>query len=316
VEAISLDEAFLDMTGAEPLFGDPAAIGRKLKQAVREATGGLTASVGLSGTKYVAKVASAHCKPDGLTLVAPEEAPAWLAPFPVSRLWGVGPKTEARLHRLGLKLIGDVAAADPDFLAAALGSAGRDFHDLANGRDPRPVTGARAAKSIGSEATLERDVSDRDELRLHLRRAAEKVGARLRYKGLVASGVRVKLKTADFRSLTRQRHLRQPTDVADSLYTAASELLDAFDHPGPFRLVGVAAFDLAPAGETGQMDLFAAAPARSRGLEMAIDDLTGRYGVDVLRRAEDLQRGRRTRITPNLDFLDREDGEDEAESGG
>src|SRR3990172_6329751 len=145
VEAISLDEAFLDMTGSEQLFGDPASMGRRIKDAVREATGGLTASVGVSATKYVAKVASGRRKPDGLTVVRPEEAKAWLAPLPVSWLWGVGPKTQARLHHLGLRTIGDVADADPKFLSAKLGRAGLHFHALAQAEDPRPVTGGRAS---------------------------------------------------------------------------------------------------------------------------------------------------------------------------
>jgi DNA polymerase-4 len=127
VEALSLDEAFLDMTGSEQLFGDPKSIGRRLKEAVREVTGGLMASVGLSATKYVAKVASACRKPDGLTVVPPEEAKAWLAPLPVSWLWGAGPKTQARLHLLGLHTIGDVADADVKLLSTKLGSAGLHF---------------------------------------------------------------------------------------------------------------------------------------------------------------------------------------------
>src|SRR4249920_2137837 len=122
VEALSLDEAFLDMTGSEQLFGDPQSIGRRLKTAIREATGGLTASVGLSATKYVAKVASACQKPDGLTVVPPREAKAWLAPLSVSWLWGAGPKTQARLHQLGMHTIADVAEADVQFLSAKLGS--------------------------------------------------------------------------------------------------------------------------------------------------------------------------------------------------
>ena len=128
VEALSLDEAFLDMTGTEKLFGTPSQIGNRLKDAIREATGGLTASVGLSGTKYVAKVASGYRKPDGLTVVPPAQARAWLAPLPVSSLWGAGPKTETRLRALGLQTIGDVATCNPEFLTRALGSAGAHFH--------------------------------------------------------------------------------------------------------------------------------------------------------------------------------------------
>jgi DNA polymerase IV len=144
VEAISLDEAFLDMTGAEQLFGEPQSIGRRLKDAVREATG-LTASVGLSATKYVAKVASACQKPDGLTVVPPEEARAWLASLPVSWLWGVGPKTQTRLHHLGLHTIGEVADADPAFLSAKLGGTGLHFQSLAQAEDPRQVSGSAGA---------------------------------------------------------------------------------------------------------------------------------------------------------------------------
>ena len=137
VEALSLDEAFLDMTGSEELFGAPELMGHRLKMAIREVTGGLTASVGLSATKYVAKVASAFHKPDGLTVVPPENAKTWLAPLPVSRLWGVGPKTQDRLHQLGLRTIGSVAEADPKFLSTKLGSAGLHFYTLAHAEDPR-----------------------------------------------------------------------------------------------------------------------------------------------------------------------------------
>src|SRR5262249_16137142 len=130
VEALSLDEAFLDMTGSEQLFGEPESMGRRLKSAVRDATG-LTASVGLSATKYVAKVASACRKPDGLTVVPPEDAKTWLAPLPVLWLWGAGPKTQLRLHDLNLYTIGDVARADVRMLSAKLGSVGLHFHMLA-----------------------------------------------------------------------------------------------------------------------------------------------------------------------------------------
>src|SRR5512144_466130 len=134
VEALSLDEAFLDMSGSEHLFGGPAAIGRKLKDAVKEATG-LVASVGVSGTKYVAKVASDYGKPDGLVVVPPQDAMGWLAPMPVSRLWGAGAKTQQRLIALGFNTIGDIAAVDAEYLDEQLGGVGRRFHALAHGED-------------------------------------------------------------------------------------------------------------------------------------------------------------------------------------
>jgi len=300
VEPLSLDEAFLDMTGSEGLFGDPETMGRRLKAAVRDATGGLTVTVGLSATKYVAKVASGHKKPDGLTVVPPDKAKAWLAPMPVSRLWGVGQKTEPRLHALGLRTIGDVAAADPKLLVAKLGKLSLHFYTLAQAQDPRRVEGHRTSKSIGSENTLERDARDKGEIRLHLRRSADKIARRLRSKGFVAAGVGVKLKTADFKILTRQQRLPEPTDVAEQIYRVGVELLDAFEHPGPFRLVGMTAYDLSQAGAYMQSGLFDSF-GRRRQLEVAIDGLAARFGGEVVQRGGDLAA---PSLTPNLDFLD------------
>ena len=308
VEAISLDEAFLDLTGCEQLLGEPRTIGKQLKESVREATGGLTISVGISGTKYVAKVASVYQKPDGLTIVLPDEARTWLAPFPVSRLWGVGPKTEKRFHALGLYTIRDVATADPDWLEKKLGNAGRHFYALAHAKDPRPVEGRSSSKSIGSETTLAKDVHDKNEIRRYLRRSAEDIGRRLRRKRFVAFGVRVKLKTTEFRILTRQNQRQQPTDVAEELYVDASIILDEFEHPGPFRLVGMTAYNLVAVDDTAQLDLFGTG-VRRRRLETAIDELTQRFGPNILRRADDLSRARET---PNLDFIDEADDSDES----
>jgi DNA polymerase-4 len=303
VEALSLDEAFLDMTGSEQLFGDPESIGRRLKSAIREATGGLTASVGLSGTKYVAKVASACQKPDGLTVVPPEEAKAWLAPLSVSWLWGAGPKTQARLHQLGMYTIGDLARADPRFLSAKLGNAGLHFHTLAQAEDPRPVIGRRASKSLGSEHTLDKDVRNKADIKFHLRRSADTIGRRLRKKNYVAFGVGVKLKTADFQIVTRRHRLGEPTDVAERLYAVGVALLDHVDHPGPFRLIGLVAYDLVDIDNLMQLDLFSAF-ARQRQLEVAIDDLAERFGADVVYRADDLNKPPGMRLAPTLDFLD------------
>ena len=266
-------------------------------------TGGLTASVGLSATKYVAKVASACQKPDGLTVVPPEEAKAWLAPLPVCWLWGVGPKTQVRLHQIGLRTIGDVAGADPEFLVARLGSAGLHFHTLAQAEDPRPVIGRRSSKSIGSEHTLDKDVREKAEIKRHLRRSADAIGRRLRQKSYVAFGVGVKLKTTDFQILTRQRRLSEPTDVTERLYSVGVDLLNEFNHPGPFRLVGMVAYDLVGLNDRVQLELFGTS-ARQRRLEVAIDELAERYGANVVHRANDLTRPPGVRLTPTLDFLD------------
>ena len=302
VEALSLDEAFIDMTGSDALFGDPESIGRRLKSAIREATCGLTASVGLSATKYVAKVASARRKPDGLTVVAPDEARVWLAPLPVSCLWGAGPKTQARLHHLGLHTIGDVADADPNFLSSTLGSAGLHFHILAHAEDPRPVIGRRSSKSIGSEHTLDKDVREKAEIQFHLRRSADAIGRRLRKKSCVAFGVGIKLKTANFQIVTRQHRLSEPTDVAERLYLTGVDLLKRVDHSGPFRLVGMVGYDLVHVDEQAQFDLFSTF-SRPRRLEMAIDELAERFGTNVVHRANDLNKTGML-LAPTLDFLD------------
>ncbi|MFO7287148.1 MAG: DNA polymerase IV [Gammaproteobacteria bacterium] len=305
VEALSLDEAFLDLTGTERLLGPPEAVGRRLKDAVREATGGLDVSVGISSTKFVAKVASGHAKPNGLVVVPPHGAAEWLAPQPIDRLWGVGAKTAARLQALGYERIGDIAAADPDALCAALGGAlGRKLHALARADDPREVVPSREAKSIGSEVTLESDTRSRETIAFHLRREADKVARRLRKAGLSARGVRVKLKRADFKLLTRQRMLAAPTDIADELHRAAMSLLDAFGPLPPIRLVGLAAFELDRTEHGGQAEWISPRTrTRTRALEVTLDKLAERFGEGAVVRASALRYEERLGLGPNLDFL-------------
>jgi DNA polymerase-4 len=302
VEPLSLDEAFLDMTGAEGIFGAPESIGRKLKAAIREATRGLTVSVGISGTKYVAKVASGHAKPDGLTIVPPAEARAWLAPQTVAVLWGAGPKMQARLAGLGLHTVGDVASRGEARLEAELGRAGRHFFELATACDPRRVETSRQAKSLSSERTLTADVHDATELRLHIRQAATVVARRLRQTRQTAQGVRIKLKTHDFRVLTRQRRLREAASATGIIEETAQSLLGEIDDRGPFRLVGVAAFDIEDGGSSGQLGLLG---SRARGdrLDAALDALQDKFGPGAVRRASDLVN--RTVFTDdvNLDYL-------------
>jgi DNA polymerase-4 len=304
VEALSLDEAFLDMTGAERLFGSPESIGRKLKAAVREATGGLTASVGISGTKYVAKVASGHAKPDGLTIVPPADAKAWLAPQPVGNLWGAGPKTVARLTDLGLATIGDVAASDAEWLVQSLGELGRRFRALSWGEDWREVARTHESRGLSSERTLSVDIAARPEIEAHLRAAAETVAQRLRRRGLLARGVRMKLKRSDFRIITRQQSLGSPTDVAADLFAVAVALLAALDDPGPFRLVGLGAYELAERCFEPQLGLPLDGSGRARRLETTIDRLASRFGAGVVQRASELVADRGVGIASNLDFLD------------
>ena len=304
VEPLSLDEAFLDMTGSERLFGAPERIGRELKERVRDATGGLTASVGVSGTKYVAKVASGYAKPDGLTIVVPAEAAEWLAAQPVRDLWGAGPKTVERLGRLGLATIGQIAAADPAWLEHELGTVGRRFWELAQGQDLREVSGSREARGLSSERTLETDIDSRTEIEAYLRSAAETVAERLRRRATRARGVRVKLKRADFRLVTRQRVLPAATDVAAELFAAGVSLLDRLDDTGPFRLVGLGAFDLIAADAAGAQLALLDGHGRTRRLEKTIDGVRARFGSGAVQRASELGMDRRVGVASNLDFLD------------
>jgi DNA polymerase-4 len=310
VEPLSLDEAFLDMTGSTRLFGDPASIGARIKTAVRECTG-LTVSVGISGTRYVAKVASGFHKPDGLTIVPPIEMRAWLAPLAVSNLWGSGPKTTERLRALGFETIGHVASADPAGLERSLGALGRRFFSLANGVDPREVVGSRRAQSVGSERTLNVDVSARHAIAGYLRLAADTVAQRLRRSKRLARGVRIKLKTTDFRILSRQGVLPEPTDVGAVLFAKATSLLGEVGERGPFRLVGLAAYELvAGAAAEPQAALLPPAGNRERRLETAIDALVDRFGRGVVQRAGDLDRDRGVGVAANLDFLHEGDRDD------
>ncbi|MDY0001333.1 MAG: DNA polymerase IV [Polyangia bacterium] len=289
VEPLSIDEAFLDMTGAERLFGPPEEMGRRLKAEVKETTMGLTVSVGLAATKYVAKVASDHDKPDGLTVVPPGETLDFLWPLGVRQLWGVGPGAAERLESLGLRTIGDVAKAPAELLRSHFGAQGEHLLELANGRDDREVEPGREAKSVGAEFTLERDVLGAAAIRRHLRRAADRVAPRLRAEGTLASGLRVKLKTAWFQLLTRQAPLDPPSDAAKDLFEAACELLSEFDLRIPYRLVGLAAYGLLPAGAPRQGELFDDGARERQGrLERTLDTLRDRFGQELVRRASDL----------------------------
>jgi DNA polymerase-4 len=311
VEPLSLDEAFLDMTGSTRLFGDPPSIGARIKEAIKDATGGLTASVGISGTRYVAKVASGFRKPDGLTIVPPMQMREWLAPLAVSNLWGSGPKTTEKLRALGFETIGQVARAEPAALDRSLGALGRRFFALANGVDPREVVGSRRARSVGSERTLNVDVTARHDIAGHLRLAADTVAQRLRRSSRMARGVRIKLKTTDFRIITRQSVLAEPSDVGAVLFAKAVSLLDEVGESGPFRLVGLAAYDLNAADTPAtQAGLLPSAGNRERRLETTIDALADRFGRGVVQRAGDLGRDRGVGVAANLDFLRDGDADD------
>jgi len=254
VEPLSLDEAYLDVTEnklSEPLAGKLA---RHLKAEIKRATG-LTASAGAGPCKLVAKIASDVNKPDGLLVVPPEDVAAFLAPLPVSRLWGVGPATASRLAELGIKTVADVRSCSPSLLEHKLGRYGEVLTRLSWGDDPRSVESSRTPKSRGSETTFQHDVSDPSQLCETLHGLCEGVGAELSGLDLRARTVTLKLRFADFKTITRSRTQESPFAAGPALYRAARELLFAAldSAPQPIRLVGVSASSFAPPGQPEQL---------------------------------------------------------------
>ena len=283
VEPLSIDEAFLDVSGARRLHGSPAEIAWTIRERVRAETG-LTCSVGVAATKYVAKVASSRAKPDGMLVVPASETIAFLHPLPVSALWGVGRVTEQALARLGLRTIGDVAAMPADALVRAVGPslAGR-LGRLANGDDPRDVTTHRVEKSIGHEVTFHHDLVDPDEIARELLRLAADVGARLRRARLLGRTVTLKLRYGDFTTVTRSRTLSEPTDVARRIYDEALASLAGLVGDGErVRLIGVRAEHLRP---TGDGALLWDPDEEWRDAERTIDEVAARFGRGTVRPA-------------------------------
>jgi len=281
VEALSLDEAFLDVTASSRLFGTAAEIAALLRRRITEELA-LPSSAGIADVKFVAKIASDLAKPNGQLEVAPGTGAGFLAPLPISRLWGVGPKSEARLKLLGFRLIGDLARAEPAYLERKLGAAsGRHLADLSRGIDPRSVVADREAKSIGAEETFNEDLVGREALRPHLHAQALRVGRRLRRSGLRARGVHLKLKLADFTIVTRQLTFDAATDDGQTLYRAVSDLLDKNLPALPVRLTGVSAQGL-EAVEAMQTSLLAPRPTPRDSLNRALDAINTRFGTGAV----------------------------------
>jgi len=277
VEGLSLDEAFMDVSRSRTLLGSAREQAVGIKARIRERTQ-LTASVGISEVKFAAKIASDLCKPDGLLEVPRGQVPEFLAPLPASRLWGVGPRTDEHLQRLGLRKIGDVARADPSYLEAQLGSMGPWLHDLANGIDPREVEPDTAAKSVGAEETFEEDLEG-DDLLPFIHEQALRVGARLRRAGIRARSVHLKVKYSDFRTVTRQETLPLPTDDSAEIYRVAVRLLGKVE-AHPIRLTGVHAGDLRT--EAPQMGLFDEGREKRDRLNRSLDAIAEKFGSDAV----------------------------------
>lgn len=294
VEPVSIDEAFLDVTRSARALGPGEAIGRRLKQAIRDETR-LSASVGVAGSKLVAKVASDMQKPDGLVIVPAGSEAAFLAPLPVRRLWGVGPKMEQTLARLGVATIGELQALDPGRLERRVGTHGHDLQRLARGEDDRAVASEPAeAKSLGQEHTYDEDTADRERLRATLLGLADAVAARLRARGLRARTITLKYRDEDFRTTTHARTLKRATDAGDELFRVASELFGEVHARRRVRLLGVYASHFGEASP--QLALFEPSP-QPAPVDRLRDELRRRFGDDAVTRASLL--GRRERRNPS-----------------
>ncbi|GGQ52094.1 DNA polymerase IV [Couchioplanes azureus] len=282
VEPLSLDEAFLDVAGAQRLLGRPAEIARSIRRRVL-AEQRLTCSVGVAPSKFVAKLGSARAKPDGMTVVPAGEVLEFVHPLPVGALWGVGEKAAAQLHRLGLTTVGDLARAPAGMLRAALGEASAaHLHELAWGRDPRRVVAEREEKSIGAELTYDTDVTDPATIRRSLLALSDKVGARLRASGNVGRTVSIKIRLADFRTVSRSRTMRTTTDVAREIFEVSLALFQALRPGEPIRLVGVRVEGLAAAA-TASRQLTLGEPERGwREAEAAADAAAARFGRSIV----------------------------------
>jgi len=290
VEPLSIDEAFLDLTGTEGLFGPAPEAAEAIRARIRSETG-LTASVGVAPNKFLAKLASDRHKPDGLTVVTQSEIEAWLPTLPVGRMWGIGPATAARLEAAGVRIFGDLADAPAPVLASVLGRDGERVRLLARGIDDRPVVPHREAKSMGHEETFPEDLEDPDRVRRVLLAQAEDVARRLRKDGVRARGVTVKIRFGHYETITRHAMLDRPTSATDDLRVAACEVFDRWAARSfrPVRLIGITASPLAP--EHGQLALFSDAEAERRErLDGVTDRIVERFGKGVIRRGDALER--------------------------
>ncbi|MFG0284852.1 MAG: DNA polymerase IV [Phycisphaerales bacterium JB039] len=286
VQPISVDEAFMDVTGSIRLHGPADQIARKIRARIRAETG-LTASVGVAQNKFLAKLASDLHKPDGLTVIRPEDVRRILDPLPVGRMWGVGPAAEKRLTRLGARTFADLRRMPRETLASALGSWGARIWELSQGIDEREVHLREPMKSVSHESTFGENIASRDEARAVIADHAGRVAARLRAKGLVGRTVTVKIRFGNFETITRSDTLDSPTDRTDEIAPAAGALFDAWPFR-PVRLLGVGVSHLAEGGGE-QLGLFDSEQrAKQRAADAAADAVARKFGKGAIRRGSAL----------------------------
>jgi DNA polymerase-4 len=285
VEPLSLDEAFLDVRGCEGLFGPAPEIARQIKARIAAETA-LVASVGVALNKFLAKLASDHGKPNGFVVVEPGTEMTFLAPLPVSRLWGVGAKGQKRLHDLGIHTIGQLAALPERVMVGHLGEVGRHLWRLAHAQDDRTVVPDREAKSLSTETTFAEDIGDRQVLRTWLLDLVEHLACRLRHAGSHGRTIELKIRSSDFHTWTRSKALAEPTNSTDALWQAAAELFERSltEEMVPVRLLGVGASQLSRA-DVVQGDLFGATLRERRtALDRTIDTIREQFGNKAIQR--------------------------------
>ncbi len=292
VEPLSVDEAFLDVGGAIRRLGPPREIGELIRRRVADELG-ITASVGIAASKFVAKIASTRCKPDGLLLIRPEETVPYLHSLPVGALWGVGAKTAEVLARMGIRTVADLAATPLASLKKALGATGEHVYQLSWGIDPRPVTPVRLEKSIGAEETFAVDTGDDAVLHRELLRLSHRTAERLRSSGMVARTVALKLRYADFSTITRSRTVHTPVDSAQLIYAVAIQLLESIgDRAMTVRLVGVRAEQLEDAAQTSLQLSLDRRDDNWRAAEQALDKVSLKFGNKTVLPARLLDSGK------------------------
>jgi DNA polymerase-4 len=290
VEPVSIDEAYMDITGCQRLHGDPRQTARSIKDRIRSRTG-LTCSVGMAPNKFLAKIASDLEKPDGLTVITPEQVPAFIAALPVEKVPGVGRRAWETLQGLGIRTLGQVGGLPEDLLIRKMGKFALRLMELARGQDASAVTPHAETKSVSTETTLPRDTRDRHVLGRHLISQSQAVARDLRRKGVRARTVSLILKTADFRRHSRNRTLDPPVQSAERIYQTALDLLQAFALTQPVRLVGVGASGLQPDRIPVQAELFPDSPqsrdAKWEKVDRAMDAVAERFGKAAVKRGNE-----------------------------
>jgi len=284
VEAVSIDEAFVDVAGCERLHGSPDRIARMIKNRIRQDMG-LSCSIGIAPNKFLAKIASDLNKPDGLYVLPTEKVEEFIKALPIEKVPGVGAQTGQVLAALSIVYLGDVRRYRESFLVERLGKFGRRLFSLSSGVDSSRVTPHAPTKSISSEHTLSRDAEDKTALKAYLKSQAEEVGRQLRKETLRARTVTLKLKDSDFKQITRSMTLPVPTQSSETIYKAASSLLEAYDLGKRIRLVGVGASGLVPGETPVQQSLFDGPTRRDatwEKIDKTMDNITSKFGPDSI----------------------------------